>query len=269
MPLIASPPELIDIGANLTHDSFDADREELLQRAVAAGVTRMLVTGSSVASSTAAVQLSQLHPTLLRATAGIHPHHASEWNEEAGAGLQRLVRSAEVLAVGECGLDFFRNFSPPLAQEQAFRAQLELAHQVDKPVFLHQRDAHQRFVALLQECGIGPRGGVAHCFTAGIDEARAYLDLGLHLGITGWICDERRGAHLRDVVRFVPSDRLLVETDAPYLLPRDLQPKPRTRRNEPGYLPHIVEVIARYRGEEPAQIARTTTANAERLFNWQ
>lgn len=269
MPRTTPPPELIDIGANLTHDSFATDREELLQRAVAAGVTRMLVTGSSVASSTAAVQLVQLHPALLRATAGIHPHHASELNEEAREALQRLLRRPEVLAVGECGLDFFRNLSPPPVQEQAFRAQLELAHQADKPVFLHQRDAHERFLALLRECGVGPRGGVAHCFTADIDAARAYLDLGLHLGITGWICDERRGAHLREVVRFIPPDRLLVETDAPYLLPRDLRPKPHTRRNEPAYLPHIVEVIARYRGEDPVQVARTTTANASRLFDWR
>jgi TatD DNase family protein len=269
MPPLAAPPELIDIGANLTHESFTADREEVLQRAVAAGVTRMLVTGSSVAGSTAAIHLAQQHPALLRATAGVHPHHASELDQDAYALLQQLLRSPQVLAVGECGLDFFRNFSPPQAQEQAFRMQLELARQLDKPVFLHQRDAHEPFLALLRECGIGARGGVAHCFTADVGEARVYLDLGLHLGITGWICDERRGAHLREVVRFIPPDRLLVETDAPYLLPRDLRPKPRTRRNEPAYLPHIVEVIAHHRGEDPVQVARVTTANALRLFDWK
>ena len=129
------------------------------------------------------------------------------------------------MAVGECGLDYFRNLSPRPAQLAAFRRQLDLAVQLRKPVFLHQRDAHEDFLTVLREYGSRLVGGVAHCFTAGVDEARAYLDLGLYIGITGWICDERRGLHLREVVRTIPADRLLIETDGPYLLPRDLQPE--------------------------------------------
>lgn len=260
--------ELVDIGLNLTHESFDADREAVLERAAAVGVGRMLVTGSSVEHSRSAIALAHRYPGTLRATAGIHPHHAGECRPTTRTDLLALLHAPEVLAVGECGLDAFRDYSTPADQERAFRLQLELAAEVRKPVFLHQRDAHEAFVAILRDHIAGLTGGVAHCFTAGVDEARAYLDLGLHVGITGWLCDERRGLHLKDVVRFVPLDRLLVETDAPYLLPRDLKPKPKSRRNEPCYLPHIAQAIAQYRGESVEVVAEQTTRNALELFRW-
>jgi TatD DNase family protein len=269
MQTTATPlPEIIDIGLNLTHDSFDADRAEILQRAGQVGVTRMLITGSTVTNSRKALELARTDPQRLRATAGVHPHHAAEVDATTDAALRDLLRQPEVSAVGECGLDFFRDFSPPTAQEHAFRMQLAIAREIGKPAFLHQRDAHERFVALLKEFLPLPAGGVAHCFTGELTQARAYLDMGLHIGITGWICDERRGQHLREVVRYIPTDRLLVETDAPYLLPRDLNPKPTSRRNEPMYLPHIVAVIAQFRGEDAASIALTTTRNALQLFGW-
>ena len=154
------------------------------------------------------------------------------------------------------------------AQLTAFRRQLDLAVQLRKPVFLHQRDAHEGFLAVLREYGSRLVGGVAHCFTSGIAEARAYLDLGLYIGITGWISDERRGLHLREVVRTIPAERLLIETDGPYLLPRDLQPKPQSRRNEPMYLPHVLRAIATARGESPQELASLTTRNAHTLFGW-
>lgn len=259
---------LLDIGLNLTHDSFDLDLEAVIQRAVDAGVTRMLITGASMEGNAAARVLAQRYPHIMRCTAGVHPHHASELDAAALDSLQSMVRHPEVLAVGECGLDYFRNFSPRDAQLQAFHQQLELAAQVAKPVFLHQRDAHEDFMAVMREHRANLTGGVAHCFTAGLDEARAYLDLGLYIGITGWICDERRGQHLREVVRYVPADRLLIETDAPYLLPRDLKPVPRSRRNEPMYLPHVLASIAKARDEDIQSLAAITTANALRLFNW-
>lgn len=257
---------LFDIGINLTHESYDDDRAIVIERALQAGVTRMLVTGSSLDSTAASIALAREYPEILRCTAGVHPHHASELDTPQMEQLAALSLQPQVVAVGECGLDYFRDLSPRAAQLTAFRAQLQLAQRVGKPVFLHQRDAHGDFVAVLREFP-GLRG-VAHCFTAGLDEARTYLDMGLHIGITGWICDERRGLHLRDVVRMIPADRLLIETDGPYLLPRSLQPKPAGRRNEPGYLPHILDVIASARGESAAQLADTTTANALRLFAW-
>ena len=168
--------------------------------------------------------------------------------------------------MGECGLDYYRNFSPRAAQQEAFHRQLELATRCGKPVFLHQRDAHEDFVAILREHRPALAGGVAHCFTGGAAELESYLELGLVIGITGWICDERRGAHLLELVRRIPADRLLLETDGPYLLPRDLHPKPASRRNEPVYLPHIAAAVARARGETVGSLAQSSTEAARRLF---
>jgi TatD DNase family protein len=264
----AHPAPLIDIGINLAHDSFDHDRDEVIARAATVGVSRMIITGSSIASTHSALELVRASPARFRCTAGIHPHHASELDESQRAQLEQLAASPEVVAVGECGLDYFRNFSPHEAQLQAFRTQLDLAIELGKPVFLHQRDAHDDFLRILKEYRHRLAGGVAHCFTAGAEEAHAYLALDLHIGITGWICDERRGLHLREVVRLIPADRLLIESDAPYLMPRDLQPKPASRRNEPMYLAHVLQAIASARGEDPQELAATTTRNAIELFGW-
>ena len=258
---------LIDIGLNLTHDSFLADREDVLARAVEAGVERCIVTGTSVSVSRAALALARQHPGTLYATAGVHPHHADELDDAGLAELRALLDEPEVVAAGECGLDFFRNFSPPAAQERAFLAQLDLAVDSGLPVFLHQRDAHTRFVELLRSRRSGLIGGVAHCFTGGHDELGHYLDLGLYVGVTGWLCDPGRGEALRDAVKAIPRDRVLIETDAPYLLPKDLEHKPKSRRNEPCYLPHVLTKLAELRGESAEELAALTRANAERLFS--
>ncbi len=257
---------LIDIGVNLAHDSYDADRDAVIARAHDVGVVQMVVTGSCGPSTRNAIELSKAHPGRLFATSGVHPHHATELTPELLAELDGLARAPEVVAVGECGLDYYRNYSPHPAQRETFQRQLELAIRVGKPVFLHQRDAHADFFAILREQWRDLAGGVAHCFTGGDAELDSYLDLGLAIGITGWICDERRGRHLLDLVRRIPADRLLLETDGPYLLPRDLDPKPASRRNEPAFLPHIASVIARARGEPVEALARTSTDAARTLF---
>jgi len=192
---------------------------------------------------------------------------AEHHDDNALTTLADLARAPEVRAVGETGLDFNRDFSPRADQERVFVAQLETAARIGKPLFLHQRDAHQRFLAILREYLPSVPAAVVHCFTDGAAELDDYLDLGLYIGITGWICDERRGAHLREIVGRVPADRLMIETDAPYLLPRDLQPRPKSRRNEPAYLPHIAEAIARARGERPEDLAAAATATARRFFD--
>lgn len=263
---VARPAPLIDIGINLAHDSYDADRGSVIARAQTAGVVQMIVTGSSTASSHAAISLSRQHPGRLFATAGVHPHQAGELSAAALAQLGELAVAPEVVAVGECGLDYYRNYSPHTVQRDAFQRQLELAARCGKPVFLHQRDAHQDFIAILREHWPALAGGVAHCFTGGAGELECYLELGLAIGITGWICDERRGSHLLELVRRVPADRLLLETDGPYLLPRNLDPKPSSRRNEPVYLAHIAAVVARARGESAESLARSSTEAARRLF---
>ena len=256
--------ELIDIGVNLAHDSFDADRDKVMQRATAAGVVQMVVTGSSEESTRNAIELSRAHPGVLFATAGVHPHHAADLTNNTLPALQALARDAQVVAVGECGLDYFRDFSPRDLQRRAFAWQLELATATGKPVFLHQRDAHEDFIAILREHGI--KRGVAHCFTAGEKERDEYLALGLHIGITGWINDERRGLHLREVVKGIPPDRLLLESDAPYLMPRDIKPAPKTRRNEPAFLPYVARAIAAARGETAETVAAASTATTRKLF---
>jgi TatD DNase family protein len=258
--------QLIDIGLNLTHESFAADRDQVITRARAAGVAQMIITGSGLENSRQALELAQSQPRILFATAGVHPHHASELSEHDLPALRSLLRHDAVVAVGECGLDYYRNLSPQAAQRTAFERQLRLAADTGKPVFLHQRDAHTDFLAMLSQHRPALTAGVAHCFTGGERELDDYLALGLHIGITGWICDERRGAHLKALVSRIPADRLLIETDAPYLLPRDLQPRPQGRRNEPRWLPHVATTVAMARGEEPATLAAASTSAARALF---
>jgi TatD DNase family protein len=258
--------ELIDIGSNLTHASFAPDLPQVIARAAEAGVTRQVVTGADLASSRAAAALADAHPGTLWSTAGVHPHHAADFDFASREELHELLKRPRTVAVGECGLDYFRDFSPRPAQRAAFIAQLEIAAAAAKPVFLHQRDAHEDFAAIIAEFRESLVGGVAHCFTGGDRELQAYLALGLSIGITGWICDERRGLELREVVPRIPSGRLMLESDAPYLLPRDLVPRPKTRRNEPAYLPHIARTVARLRGESLETVAAATTQNAVQFF---
>jgi TatD DNase family protein len=258
--------DLIDIGSNLTHSSFAADLDQVIERAVAAGVARQVVTGTDLASSLAAADLAARHPRMLWSTAGVHPHHAASFGPKLRAQLEELLALPRVVAVGECGLDYFRDLAPRPAQRAAFLGQLEIAARTGKPVFLHQRDAHADFTAILGEHRAALRGGVAHCFTEGPEELEAYLGLDLSIGITGWVCDERRGGALRRAVPRIPRHKLLLETDAPYLLPRDLAPAPRSRRNEPAYLPHVAAAVAALRGESVASVAEAATQNAVRFI---
>lgn len=257
---------LVDIGANLAHDSFDTDREAVLARARDAGIAALVVTGSTIRDSERAIDLCRRHPGMLRATAGVHPHHATTLATADTARLETLLADPLVVAAGECGLDYFRNFSPPAEQRRAFDLQLRLGEQSGKPLFLHQRDAHADFLAMLRAHPGAAARGVLHCFTEGPAILDECLALGLSIGVTGWICDERRGQALREAAPRIPVDRLMIETDAPYLLPRTITPKPPHRRNEPSFLPTVLEETARCRGESPDELARSTTANACRFF---
>ncbi len=258
--------DLVDIGANLTHNNFDDDRDQVIERAEKAGVTRIIVTGSDGESSQDALALARTRPGKLYATAGVHPHHASEYSPAVRESLADLTREDAVVAVGECGLDYFRNFSSPEEQRSAFESQLELAVESGLPVFLHQRDAHEDFIDILKPLIGEISAGVAHCFTGERAALQEFLSMGLYIGVTGWICDERRGKTLKEIVADIPLDRLMIETDAPYLLPRTLLPKPKTRRNEPGYLTEVLRVVAQAMQESETTVAQATTANAERLF---
>ncbi len=256
------PPAIIDIGVNLTHRHFASDREKVIDRGIAAGVTRMILTGTSEANSRESQALAATRPGVLFSTAGVHPHGASTCDAGTIDRLRTLAKRPGVVAIGECGLDFNRDFSPRPVQERWFAAQLALAVELGLPVFLHERDAHERFLAILREHRVVD--AVVHCFTGGAKELDAYLAHGACIGITGWICDERRGLDLRALTAKIPLDRLMLETDAPFLAPRDLRPK--VSRNEPMYLPSVLSAIARERGETIEAVAAATTATAIRVF---
>ncbi|MGI9295548.1 MAG: TatD family hydrolase [Pseudomonadales bacterium] len=264
-----SKTNLIDIGANLTHRSFDADLEDVLARAHVAGVKRVVVTGTDEQCSEAALELARGYPGVLYATAGVHPHEAKTFSNTTRTTLKAIAEHAAVVAVGETGLDFNRNYSPAGSQQDAFEQQLELAAELQLPVFVHERDAHQRLHEMLKDYRDQLVDVVVHCFTGVKTELHSYLDLDLHIGITGWICDERRGKHLHDLVADIPANRLMLETDAPYLLPRDYPEKSSlqsARRNEPCTLRHIAETVAGLRGVELETLAAQTSQTAQAFF---
>jgi len=258
--------ELIDIGCNLTHDSFDVDRDAVIKAAHATGVAQMIITGGSADGSQAALELALKYPQQLFATAGVHPHRASEYDNETDSLLRELSENETVVAIGETGLDYFRDFSPRDAQRSSFEQQIQIAIETKLPFFLHQRDAHDDFVAILKEYRDKLSEVVVHCFTGTRPELYEYLDLDCYIGITGWICDERRGTHMKEFMADIPSNRIMIETDAPYLKPRNLRPKLKSHRNEPCLLPWILGTLAACRNEHPQALAEATTRNARGFF---
>ena len=258
--------ELIDIGCNLTHDSFDIDRGEVIKAAHEAGVVQMVVTGASAEGSQLALQLAKAWPRRLFATAGVHPHRASQYDQETDCLLRELAQHDGVVAIGETGLDYFRDFSPRDTQRSSFEQQIQIAIDTDLPFFLHQRDAHQDFTAILREHRDYLGRVVVHCFTGSKPELHECLDMDCYIGITGWICDERRGTHMKEYLADIPSNRLMIETDAPYLKPRNLRPKIKSHRNEPRLLPWILGTLAACRNEHPETLAEATTRNARAFF---
>lgn len=257
---------MIDIGVNLTNSRFDKDREAVVSRAQAAGVHGLILTGTSVEESQQALAMARQWPGYCFSTAGVHPHDAKSVQDLTLPALRELAVAPEVVAIGECGLDFNRDFSPRPQQEAVFEAQLALAAELQMPVFMHCRDAHERFMAILAPWRDKLPAAVLHCFTGTEAELKDCLALDLHIGITGWVCDERRGTELRELVRLIPDNRLMVETDCPYLLPRDLRPKPKSSRNEPQYLPHITQVIAACREQDTGALMCQTTETARAFF---
>lgn len=257
---------LVDIGINLTDSAFAPDLPQVVNAGRAVGVNTLVITGTDLKHSRKAIQLCEQHGPGLFCTAGVHPHYAKQWNEQHDEAFRTLAKHSAVVAIGETGLDFNRNLSPPDVQKSVFEQQLKIAADTGLPLFLHERDALDDQLVLLKRYRDRVSGGVAHCFTGTADAMHAYLALDLYIGITGWICDERRGLHLRELVKEIPLNRLLIETDGPYLLPRDLNPKPKSRRNEPRYLPHIAQAVADCRGMSVEELAVVTTDNARELF---
>ncbi|KPZ72312.1 Tat-linked quality control protein TatD [Shewanella sp. P1-14-1] len=257
----------IDIAVNLLSSRLVADIDTIIHNAAEKNVSPLIVIGSDLSESTDAITLCQQYPMQLLSTAGVHPHQASTWNEFSKAELQSLVDSEHVVAIGECGLDYNRDFSPRDKQREAFDAQLALAVKLQMPVLMHCRDAHDDFVEIVSQYRQQLPAAVLHCFTGTRDELLACIELDLHIGITGWVCDERRGAELASIVPLIPDNRIMVETDSPYLLPRSMRPKPKSSKNLPQYLPYIVDYIAQLRGQTYEQFSDHCYRNSVNFFN--
>nr|ADD38159.1 Deoxyribonuclease tatD [Lepeophtheirus salmonis] len=279
---------IVDIGANLTNKKFSRDLDSVIQRAKDSGVNKIMVTGTSLQGSKDALRLSRLYPGVLYCTAGIHPHDAKSWDEETESELLDILRNPECVAVGECGLDFNRNFSPPDVQLKVFEKQVKMACDTGKPLFLHERDAHSEVVEILRRYKERLPSAVIHCFTGKKDEAETYLQMGLYIGLTGYLWKDKSENGVRKILedKIIPLDRLLVETDAPFMYPNTrasklpqnikdsltdrsvtfLQRYCTFQRNEPCSLPVTIEMISAYLKKTPEEIALATTINALKLF---
>jgi TatD DNase family protein len=260
----------IDIGINLTNRQFEDEIDEIIQNALDADVEQMILTGTSVKNSIESEKIAADYPHTLYSTAGIHPHDAKSMNDQSIPTLKKLLQKKHVVSVGECGLDFDRDFSPRPVQEKCFRAQLELAIEVQKPLFLHERAAFDRFITIMKEYQSKLPSGVVHCFTGTLKEAKYYLDNGFYLGFTGAISDTKRFEHLKEVIAYTPLDRIMIETDAPFMLPKNVPRHQLTRyherRNEPAFLPFVAQTIAQFKKISLQEVAETTTDVARDFF---
>jgi len=260
----------IDIGINLTNKQFQDESDSIIKNALDAGVSKMLLTGTSTKNSEASSKIAQQYPGVLFATAGIHPHDAKSFDSHTIPKLKSLLQKSHVVSVGECGLDFDRDFSPRPLQEKCYKAHLELAIEIQKPLFLHERAAFQRFIAITNDYLSQLPKAVVHCFTGSVTEAKYYLDSGFYLGFTGAISDAKRFPQLKDVIKFTPLDRMMIETDAPFMLPKNIPKDELTkyneRRNEPAFLPYVAKTIAEFKNVSLETVAEASSKNAELFF---
>ncbi len=253
----------VDCGINLLSSQFP-EPDQVLMNALPQ-VNRFVLISCDVAESERVATLCTRLAGCI-GTAGVHPHQADETTRCFASRLRELAAEKMIRAIGECGLDYNRNFSTPKRQREVFAEQVALAVELQLPLYLHERDALTDQLAILNEHEGQLPPLFVHCFTQGVDALAAYQALDAYIGITGWVCDERRGEALQHAVPFISSNRLLLETDAPYLTPRTLRPKPTTRVNEPRWLPHIAETVANLRNTDIVTLATETTTNALRLF---
>jgi len=261
---------LIDIGLNLMHSSFRKDRQEIIEEAKKVGVNKFIITGTNVKSSRIACEYASNYnyKNTLFSTSGVHPHDAKTCNEKTIDTLAKIAENECVVAIGECGLDYNRDFSPRDVQRKWFEKQVELAEILDKPLFLHEREAHEDLYNILKKHDNVAEKCVVHCFTGTSHEAQNYIDLGCYIGVTGWICDMKRGKNLQEAVKVIPEDKLMIETDAPFLIPKNFDKKPKKNRNEPKYLPHILKTIAHYKDiEDVEKLALKVSDNTNKFFN--
>lgn len=267
---------MIDIGLNLTSDKFSNDRKEIIERALLNGVSGFILTGTSLKASQQAYVLVRQNPKIMVSTAGVHPHDARNWSA-AKHTIENLAPLNGVVAIGECGLDYDRMFSTRDDQMSAFKAQLDIALKYNKPVFLHVRpkigegeikkimDDFNDVFSPYHQKGVK---GIVHCFTGNKKMLDSFLKYSLYIGITGWVCDDNRGEQLQKLIKYIPDDRLMIETDAPYLTPKNIEGDIKQKRNEPAFLYYVAKKVAELKGVSIESLSRKTNENVKALFQW-
>ena len=236
--------EIADIACNFTSDRFDNDLDEVINQAIVNNITKFGLICSRLSDIDKLLEIYNRYSKDMFFTIGVHPHHANEINEEYLKKLKEVINNNNPHAIGETGLDFFRNLSTYEEQIFAFEEQIKIAIDTNKPLFLHQRDSHDDFIKILRKYSSDINKSVVHCFTGTKKQLNDYLELDCYIGVTGWICDAKRNVELRKTIKNIPLERLMIETDCPYLIPKNLEEKPKNNRNEPTYLNHIADEVA-------------------------
>ena len=257
---------ICDIACNFTSDRFASDLDEVINRALKKNVKNFVLLCSELEEVNKILEIKDSYPCNIFYTYGTHPHNANTFNSKSVPLLNNLISIRKPNAVGEIGLDYFRNHSSQEEQIFAFEEQIKIALDNELPIYLHQRDAHDDFINLLQKYKNDIKKGVVHCFTGTKNQLDEYLNMGLYIGLTGWICDERRNKELRESVKSIPIDRLMIETDSPYLIPRNLPSRPKNNRNEPMYITHIADEIAKLMNVDKNILIEKTYNNSIRFF---
>ena len=257
----------IDIACNFTHESFKHNLDEVINNAEQEGVEKFVLLCASLADIDPIKVIQNNAPEKYFISAGIHPHHATEILEINHDALLNKLKSISPNAIGETGLDYFRNISPPNIQKKSFGMHIEIAKELSLPLYLHQRDAHGDFIRIIKENISNFPKFVVHCFTGTQVELDEYLELGAYIGLTGWICDAKRNNDLRKSIKNIPIEKMMIETDSPYLIPKNLMVKPKKNVNEPKYLPHIANEICELTGYDLEELKSATSNNAIKFFS--
>ena len=257
--------KLFDIACNFTSERFNSDLDDVISNAIENNVEKFLVVSAELGDTEKIQKIKQKYPENCFITLGVHPHHAKTFNDESALIMDKHIKNIDPNSIGETGLDFFRNISSYEEQMYAFNEQIKLAIKFNKPLFLHQRESHEDFIKVLKNYTEDLPPCVVHCFTGTQDELDAYLEIGFFIGLTGWICDERRNKDLRSSIKNIPLDKLMIETDCPYLIPKNLKTK--NNRNEPKHLPHIANEISLLMNIPLDEIILRTYNNSIKFFS--
>jgi TatD DNase family protein len=258
---------LFDIACNFSSERFDKDLDEVIQRAKNNKVNKFLVVSASLNDTEKINGIYEDNKDSCFFTIGVHPHNAKEFTSSSSVKMKSLIDIYKPNSVGETGLDFFRNISSYEEQIFAFEEQIKIAIDKELPLFLHQREAHDDFIKILSKYRDSIPKAVVHCFTGTQKELDDYLDIGCYIGLTGWICDANRNIDLRNSLINIPLDKLMIETDCPYLIPKNLEEKPKNNRNEPAFLPHIAKEISTLINADINQLVKKTYENSINFFS--